>query len=184
MRPISLHERLPAARKHWNSGLLTSPTVDRTSFREAMSHLAAAVHIVTTDGPAGRRGVTATSVCSVSDAPATLLVCLNTSNPLNERFEKNGVFAVNLLHSEAEPLARVFAGHGGLSGEERFASAEWSRLATGAPALDGALANFDCRLLDARLVGTHKVMIGEVVGLRIGAPAPALVYRNRHYHRV
>lgn len=162
--------------------MLTSPTVDRTSFREAMSQLAAAVHIITTDGPAGRRGVTATSVCSVSDAPATLLVCLNTSNPMNERFEKNGTFVVNLLAAEAEPLARVFAGHGGLAPEERFAQAAWSGLATGAPALDGALANFDCRLLDARLVGTHKVMIGEVVALRTGGRAPGLVYRNRHYH--
>ena len=52
-------------------------TVDAAQFREAMSRLGAAVHVVTTAGPAGRAGVTATAVVSVSDQPATLLVCLN-----------------------------------------------------------------------------------------------------------
>ena len=41
---------------------------------EAMAQLASAVHLVTTDGPGGRAGLTATSVCSVSDGPPTLLV--------------------------------------------------------------------------------------------------------------
>ncbi len=36
-----------------------------------MARLAAAVNIVTTDGPAGRAGFTATAVCSVTDEPPT-----------------------------------------------------------------------------------------------------------------
>ena len=47
------------------------------SFREAMSRLGAAVHVVTTAGPGGKTGFTATAVCSVSDAPPTISVCLN-----------------------------------------------------------------------------------------------------------
>ncbi len=46
------------------------------SFREAMSYMAAAVNIVTSDGPGGIAGFTASSVCSVSLDPPTLLVCL------------------------------------------------------------------------------------------------------------
>ena len=49
-------------------------TVDQAQFREAMSRLGAAVHVVTTAGPAGIAGFTATAVVSVSDQPATLLV--------------------------------------------------------------------------------------------------------------
>ncbi|MFD2238518.1 flavin reductase [Aureimonas populi] len=147
-----------------------------------MSHFAAAVHLITTDGPAGRRGVTATSVCSVSDAPATLLVCLNLSSPLNDRFEANGVFAVNMLSAEAEPVARIFSGQGGLEPEARFASARWSTLSTGSPVLEsGALASFDCRLVDSRIVATHRVLIGEVVAIRQGEPASSLLYRDRRY---
>src|SRR3981189_248751 len=58
-------------------------TVDPTAFREAMSRLGAAVHVITTAGPAGKAGTTATAVCSVTDAPPTLLVCLNRQTQTN-----------------------------------------------------------------------------------------------------
>ena len=115
--------------------LSTLTTIDAAEFRDAMSRHAAAVHLVTTDGPAGRRGVTVSSACSVSDDPATLLVCLNVSSPANDRFEQNGNFAVNLLSERNEAIARAFAGQGGLSPEERFAKGEWTTLQTGAPIL-------------------------------------------------
>ena len=41
-------------------------TVDPAAFREAMSRLGAAVHVITTAGPAGKAGTTATAVCSVT----------------------------------------------------------------------------------------------------------------------
>lgn len=163
--------------------MLTFPTIDAASFREAMSHFAAAVNIVTTDGPAGRRGVTATSVVSVSDDPATLLVCLNTSSAANERFEANGCFAINLLSAANEKVARGFAGEGELTPEQRFDLGNWEKLETGSPVLAGSLAGFDCKLVDARIVATHRVMIGEVVGLRLGERGEGLLYRDRAYHR-
>jgi len=164
-----------------NETLLTTPTIDRQSFREAMSRFAAAVHLVTTDGPAGRRGVTVSSACSVSDDPATLLVCLNTSSPDNIRFEANGNFALNLLGKEDEAIARAFAGEGRLSPEVRFAKGKWRTEETGAPLLTSALASFDCRLVEARIIATHRVMISEVVSVRVGARAPSLVYVDRGY---
>ena len=42
---------------------------DKASFRDAMAHVGAAVNIITTDGPAGRAGFTASAVCSVTDTP-------------------------------------------------------------------------------------------------------------------
>lgn len=162
--------------------VLTEPLIDRFDFRNAMSHFAAAVHIVTTDGRAGIRGTTVTSVCSVSDTPATLLVCLNAGSAVNDRYEKNGCFAVNVLAAEHEELAKAFAGQGQLSLDDRFAMAQWRSLATGAPVLETALASFDCRLTDARIVATHRVLIGEVVGLNVAPSAPSLVYKERQFH--
>ena len=51
--------------------------VHRQAYREAMARFGAAVSVVTTDGPAGRYGFTASAVCSVTDDPPTLLVCMN-----------------------------------------------------------------------------------------------------------
>src|ERR1051325_8787472 len=84
--------------------------VEQKAFREAMSRLGAAVHVITTDGPSGKTGFTATAVCSVSDAPPTLLVCLNrgaTSMPI---LRGNGVFCVNTLRAGDEIVADTFAG--------------------------------------------------------------------------
>lgn len=162
-------------------GLLTTSTIDRDSFRDAMSRFASAVHLVTTDGPAGRRGVTVSSACSVSDEPATLLVCLNTSSPANDRFENNGNFAVNLLAEDNEAIARAFAGEGQLDPDARFAKGEWEVLQTGAPLLVSSLAGFDCRILEAKIVATHRVLIGEVVAIRTGSKSPSLVYLDRTY---
>ncbi len=75
-----------------------------------MSRLGAAVHVVTTAGPAGKSGFTATAVCSVSDQPATLLVCLNRGSSSAPILAQNGVFCVNTLGASEEKLADMFAG--------------------------------------------------------------------------
>ena len=76
--------------QHSISEVLTMPPrVDKQSFRDAMSTLAAAVNVVTTDGPGGRAGFTATAVCSVCDEPPTLLVCLNRGASVYDVFSRN-----------------------------------------------------------------------------------------------
>ena len=56
--------------------------VEKQAYREAMARLGAAVNVITTDGPGGRAGFTASAVCSVTDSPPTLLVCANRTNEL------------------------------------------------------------------------------------------------------
>ena len=82
-------------------------SVDGAVFREAMSRLGAAVHLVTSAGPAGRTGFTATAVASVSDNPATLLVCLNRRSNSAPFVSQNGVFCVNTLGAAEEEIGRA-----------------------------------------------------------------------------
>ena len=44
-------------------------TPDQQTFRDAMACVGAAVNIITTDGPAGMAGFTASAICSVTDSP-------------------------------------------------------------------------------------------------------------------
>jgi flavin reductase len=120
-------------------------------YRDAMARLGAAVHIVTTDGPAGRAGFTASAVCSVTDTPPTLLVCLNRASSAYAACLGNGVVCVNTLASGQETLSQAFGGKTAM--DERFAAGRWSRGATGAPCLHGALATFDCRIVSVATVG-------------------------------
>ena len=159
----------------------TSPSIDAPAFREGMSRIVSAVHIVTTGGAGGRSGFTATAVSAVSDEPPTVLACLNRTGHTASVLSVNGVFCVNALAAEDEALADIFAGRTAATGEERFATGRWTSLVTGAPVLDGALVAFDCRLVDLRPAGTHQILIGEVVGVRQGPHRPALIYADRAY---
>ncbi|GAA6130078.1 NADH-dependent FMN reductase RutF [Halopseudomonas sabulinigri] len=153
--------------------------VSRDAFRNAMSVLAAAVNVVTTDGPAGRAGFTATAVCSVSDEPPSLLVCLNRNASVYDTFCANGHLCVNTLTSGQQALSNLFGGKSSM--QERFATAEWSTECTGAPLLDDALINFDCRITNRVAAGSHDILICEVVAVRQQADGEGLVYFQRGY---
>jgi cob(II)yrinic acid a,c-diamide reductase len=161
--------------------LLKNTAVEPRTYRDAMARFAGAVHVIATEGQAGRRGVTVIAACSVSDNPPTILVCLSRENASNNLFRDNGVFTLNTLTDRQEPLADAFSGLTGLSQDDRFAEAKWDTIATGAPALVGAAAVFDCELVDAKDLATHRVLFGRVRGVRIGDSLKPLIYYNRAY---
>ena len=156
-------------------------SVDAPAFREAMARLGAAVHVVTTAGPGGKSGFTATAVCSVSDAPPTLLVCLNRRNHSAPILRENQVFCVNTLGAECETIADIFAGRTGAVRESRFDTGAWTTLKTGAPVLASGLVAFDCRVVEIKAVASHNVIFGAVVDIRLGPAGAALVYHDRAY---
>ncbi|WP_424140120.1 flavin reductase [Roseomonas chloroacetimidivorans] len=159
--------------------------VASAAFRNAMARLGAAVNVVTTDGPAGRAGITASAVCSVTDTPPTLLVCLNRGSASHAVFSQNGVLCVNTLSFGQRGTSDLFAGRTGLPAAQRFEGVQWERLATGAPVLSGTVASFDCRIVDCVTRGTHSVLFAEVEAIVHGEVADGgLIYFGRGYHQV
>ena len=175
--PVSVWEREPA-------DTVARVMAEPSAFREAMSRLGAAVHIITTSGKAGRAGFTATAVASVSDSPPTVLVCLNRKSQITPVMRENRVFCVNTLASSDEELANVFAGRTGVFMAERFMRGDWISLETGAPALSNAIAAIDCRVLEMKSVATHDIYFGEVAAIRLANAEKALVYHARAYKHV
>jgi flavin reductase len=153
---------------------------DARAFRDAMALLGAAVSVVTTDGPAGRAGFTASAVCSVTDDPPTALVCLNRKASVYRQVTENGVVCVNVLADGHQDLSVLFGGKTDV--EQRFAAARWSTLSTGAPVLDGAVVSLDCRIRQVVPVSTHDLLICDIAAIRQGDGAPGLVYFARRYH--
>jgi len=151
-------------------------------FKNAMAYLASAVSVVTTQGPLGRFGLTASAVCSVTDSPPSLLVCINQSSNSHAQFIQNQVLAVNVLPADNEVISNAFASK--LSVEERFAMAEWDQLKTGAPILKKALVSFDCTVDHVQPVGSLDIFICKIVAIRQNTPSNALVYFDRRYHHI
>lgn len=156
----------------------------RQAFLDGMSRAAWMVSVVTTDGPAGRAGLTVSAVSTLSaDSPKpSLLVCVKDSNASTEVLHRNGVFCVNLLCDDQKYISDVFAGR--TAAEDKFATGTWTTLATGSPVLKDALAVFDCSLENAVRHGTHWVLIGglEAVAMPRGDASP-LVHARRSYGR-
>jgi flavin reductase len=162
----------------------TLPACDANAFRQAMSRLGAAVHVITTEGPAGKTGFTATAVCSVSDAPPTLLVCLNRKSDSAPPLLGNKLSCVNTLAAGEEAIADTFAGRTGIKGAERFAIGEWITVATGSPVLVSAVVAFDCCTVEVKPVASHYVVYGAVEAVHLGPTSEALVYHDRLYKRI
>lgn len=169
--------------QHQLKEVATMPArVDKQSFRNAMSTLAAAVNVVTTDGPGGQAGFTATAVCSVCDEPPTLLVCLNRGASVYDVFNRNDILCVNTLTDSQSDLSNLFGGKSSM--EDRFAAANWEQSVTGAPVLEDALVSFDCIISKRVNVGTHDILFCEVAGVRQADEAGSLVYFDRGYRRL
>jgi len=158
--------------------------VEPALYREAMSRLVAAVHVVTTRTRDGRAGFTATAVASVSDSPPTLLVCLNRRIRSAPAFRQAGAFAVNMLAGEQQAVAEGFGGRTGLSGEQRFGVGRWQEGSFGVPCLAGAIAVFECRLIDIRTIATHDVLVGHVEAVTLGPDRTKLAYLGRDFLRI
>lgn len=157
--------------------------VSKTEFRNAMARVCAPVNIITTDGTGGRGGFTATAMCSVTDEPPTVLICMNTSSAQADLFVQNGKFCINVLENAHQDLAGHFAGKTA-DMSARYAAAEWTELANGLPALKDAIVALACDLVDLHRVGTHNVLIGKVTDLRVRGDGSALLYFDRNYVHV
>jgi flavin reductase len=146
--------------------------------------LGAAVNIITTDGPGGRCGFTASAVCSLTDDPASIIVCMSRSSQQNAAFKKNGVACINTLTGKQQDLSDIFAGRRNLGMAERFSAAKWSTLVTGAAVLDEALLSLDCKISRSDDFGTHSLFVCSVVALTQARNDPALIYFGRAFHTV
>lgn len=154
------------------------------AFRNAMAHLSAAVNVITSNGPAGRCGITATAVCSVTDSPPTLMLCINRNSEMNTVFKANGRLCVNVLSGEHEEVARHFAGMTEVPMERRFALHDWREGLAGLPVLHGALANLQGRIAEVQEIGTHSVLLLELEDIQVLEQGDGLVYFSRSFHRL
>ena len=160
-------------------------TTLKDRFLDGMSRSAASVCVVTTDGPAGRAGVTVSAMTSISadgDQPS-MLTCLNASSSALPFVLENKCFCINVLRIDQTEISDVFSSRLEAPGGDKFNATSHSVLATGSPVLDDALVSFDCRLISAEKIGTHHICIGGVEEVRVDNSGEPLLYGMRRYLR-
>lgn len=161
-----------------------SEFVSSDVFREAMSRLSAPVALVTTDGPAGRYGLTVSAICSVSVEPPTVLVCLNRDNRSHAAFLRNGVIGISILEPGHEELAFRFASSK-TDQNEKFLGADWVERLGGAPVLTNAAVTLVGRIAQTLSSGSHDILVAHIhdIGLHT-ENTKGLVWFDRAFHHL
>jgi flavin reductase ActVB len=148
-----------------------------TLFREAMTHLASGVAVITARRSDGEPcGIAATSLTSYSAHPASLLVSVWHGSRCHLALAESERFGVHLLRSDELHLAQRFADRE-TDPPGKFDGVGWSWDGD-VPELAGTLAYLRCTRSANFVQYDHTVLIGDLEGGRLEQGEP-LVYSRR-----
>lgn len=151
---------------------------DARRLRDAFGCFTTGVTVVTTTTDEGKpAGFTANSFASVSLDPPLGLVCVDLKANSLPLLEAAGAFVVNVLHAGQEDIARRFTVKGG----DRFRHLPTRVWETGAPVIDGCMANFECVTHQAFDAGDHRIFIGRIVKVLMDPDHEPLVFLRGGY---
>lgn len=161
----------------------TPRTVAPDVFKSAFRHHAAGVAVVTADTGDGPLALTASSVTSVSAAPATMLFSVSTTTSTGRAIARAHSAVVHLLDADDHLLAV----HCADPTVDRFADpTAWERLDSGEPVFLGPRLLLRGEVVQRIEYGEAVVMMLAVVevldrGTRASATRP-LAYHDRQWH--
>jgi flavin reductase (DIM6/NTAB) family NADH-FMN oxidoreductase RutF len=156
----------------------STATFDRRDLRNALATFATGVSIVTArDGDGRLHGLTANSFSSVSLDPPLVLWSLACAAPSLPFFRAATHFGVSILGSEHVELSHRFA-H---MQPDKFAGVEYTAGEHGVPLIAGAVAHFECSVVDRYYGGDHEIFLGRVERYAYER-RPTLLFCHGTYH--
>jgi flavin reductase (DIM6/NTAB) family NADH-FMN oxidoreductase RutF len=150
-------------------------SLDPDAFRAVMGRFASGVTIVTaTDADGNEHGMTVSAFASVSLEPPLIVICIDQAASIHDVLTDATYFAVNILASTQEAIARRFAD----TGAQRFEGIGFRNGENGAPVLNDALAFIECKRVSSTTKGDHTIIFGETVAASQRDARPLLYYRG------
>ncbi|MBT4219115.1 MAG: flavin reductase family protein [Rhodospirillaceae bacterium] len=148
-------------------------TIDPTTFRNGLGRFATGITIVTGISDDGSPvGVTVNAFSSLSLEPPLVLFCLGRKTFCLDAFTSGRGFALNVLSEPQRHLSETFS----KPLDDRFEGVDHDFWDSGAPILDGCLANLECDLETVHDGGDHVIIIGRVVRLMQAEKGQPLLY--------
>ena len=156
-------------------------TLDPEQLRHAMRAWTTGVAVVTALHDGQQYGMTVNSFTSISLEPPLVSVTLKQLTHTHDLVVKANEFSVTILSSDQRELSDRFAGKLAPI-PDRFDGVKTQTLAIPAPLIQGGMAYFNCRVLNAFPVGENTLFVAEVIAAR--GEGDALAYHNRHYWKL
>jgi flavin reductase (DIM6/NTAB) family NADH-FMN oxidoreductase RutF len=153
---------------------------DDREFRNALSHFATGVAIVTANSGGQLLGSTISSFNSVSLAPPLVLFSIARSALGLELWRNVESYGITVLAEHQGELSNRFA----KSGADKWKDLRVDAMENGAPLLPDWLAYFECRPYARHDGGDHEIFVGEVLKFRyraqIAETRPLVFYRGKY----
>jgi flavin reductase (DIM6/NTAB) family NADH-FMN oxidoreductase RutF len=177
-RPASPADELTPADEPLAPGAAV-PEIDPAEYRRVLGHFPTGVTVVTALTDAGPVGLSIGSFTSVSLDPPLIGFLPARASQSWPQIEAVGRFCVNVLGSDQEELARLFAA----PHDDRFDAVRWQPApVSGAPVLAGVTAWVDCELEGVLPAGDHHFVLGRVRALGADRPGdePLVFFRGAY----
>lgn len=153
---------------------------DKRRYRNMLGQFATGVAVITTIAQDRRPvGVTINSFSSVSLDPPLILWSVATAANSSALFDQGQPFAVNVLASDQETIARQFARSDG----DRFAGVPVLKGTSEAPLIEGCVAHMECAVMARYPGGDHVIIVGVVERYASAALTP-LLFHSGQYRRL
>jgi flavin reductase (DIM6/NTAB) family NADH-FMN oxidoreductase RutF len=163
-------------RRNGNEASESAAPFDTRQFRNALGRFASGVTIVTTRYEGQTHGMTANAFVSVSLDPPLVLVSLDNRSFMHKVLPAVGHYGVSVLAEDQERLSNHFAGRTVEGIHIRFLTRH------GVPLIEGAVAYFVVRVLDAHPAGDHTLYVGRVEHFESRDERPLLFYAGHYQH--
>jgi flavin reductase len=157
---------------------------ERGHLRAMMGRFATGVTVVAARTGPFLAGMTANAIASVSIEPPLMLASVTHKSETHRAIIESHAFAVSVLAASQRDVAECFAQPITAAKLHRFCDAPWHEAETGSPILDGAIAFFDCRLVERHPSGDHTIFVGEIVSAGYEENGDPLVYYGSRYRRL
>jgi flavin reductase (DIM6/NTAB) family NADH-FMN oxidoreductase RutF len=140
-----------------------------------MAHLPAGVVVISAKLGDEYRGLTASSLVSISLEPPMVLVGLEKESATRAAILETKEFNVSLLARSQEFLADRFAGRAPAI-DTRWHNLPHRLGTNGIPLVDGCCAWLECRLAQTHPAGDHEILVGQVAAASIGGGEPLILW--------
>ena len=150
-------------------------------FRAALGRFATGVTVITVETAEGNvHGMTANAFCSVSLRPPLVLVCVDHLAETYLHLRERGQFGVSVLKADQDALSEFFADPERNPDSAYRLGIRYRRMKGGRSVLEAALANLDCKVVDAHTAGDHTIFVAEVREVSLGEGEPLVYFRGRY----
>lgn len=144
---------------------------------KAFHKLSYGLYIIASEFEGKRAGYIGNTAFQVTSSPAQIAVSCHKNNETSSVILKSGVFSLSVLRKEVSTSLIGEFGFMASSEIDKFAKVKVETHATGAPiVVDSVVAWFECRVVQTLDVGTHILIIGEVVDSRLLFDEEPLTY--------